>query len=160
VLACVVFLADIAFGSKNLARGRRVTASSVSPSTPAADPGEHRLSRVVDGVVAERASFALCTNLEVRPWVTVDLGKVRSVDRVVVHPRSDCCWGDYDLPMRVELSLDGTRFAAVASNNRPFTDDMPWKIDAGGKRARFVRVMSPADEPRHVIVSEIEVLGE
>lgn len=121
VAGCVL-IGDIAFGSRNIGRGRSVTASSMCPSTPAAEPGEKRLSRVVDGVIHERSSYAVCTQLEVHPWVMVDLGKVRSVDRVVVHPRSDCCWGDYDLPMQVELSVDKSKFVALATKHKPFTE--------------------------------------
>src|SRR5450432_1604977 len=90
--ALVVFAAaHAAFGSRNLALHKTVSASSVCALTPPAKDGMAPLSRVVDGNYIEMSfapgsqtgevaclggpcsGFAVCTNSQLHPWVTVDL---------------------------------------------------------------------------------------
>ena len=155
-------------GDHNLARGKEVTASSICSSTPPAPPGQQRLHRLVDGTRLERniagvewghGTYAMCTNNEVHPWITVDLGAPRTIDEVVVYNRSDCCWGVDDTPIDLQLSADNQTFETVATRHNPFNDDFPWRQTVRGRRARFVRIINPAEQPKNMVFSEIEVYG-
>ncbi|HET7540965.1 MAG TPA: discoidin domain-containing protein [Polyangiaceae bacterium] len=147
-----------AFSSKNLALGKEVTASSICDLTPQPPLGQSRLQRLVDGRPKEQG-FAICTELEVHPWVTVDLAREARIDRVVVFPRNDCCYGDDELPIQIELSGNNRDFEVVGSSDRPATADFPWRFAIQGRRARYVRITSPANEKRHIVIGEIEVYG-
>jgi hypothetical protein len=143
---------------KNLALDKRVSASSICSLTPAPSLGEDALHRVVDGRRNE-LTFAVCTNTEQKPWVTVDLGQERRIERVVVYPRNDCCYGEDELPLRVQLSQDDKSFETIGTRTVPATLDYPWRFAARGEHARYIRVTADSDQPRHVIISELEVYG-
>lgn len=142
----------------NIARGKWVTASSICGFTPSPPLGQDRLYRVVDGREKEQ-SFAVCTELEERPWVSVDLGRVSRVDSVVIFPRNDCCYGEGELPISVEVSTDNQRFEQVGVSSRPGTADFPWHFSVTGRHARYVRISSLAKEKPHIVLGEIEVYG-
>jgi hypothetical protein len=159
----------IAFGARNLARGKPVSASSIGARTPDGRLGEGELSRVVDGVHLEgpavgknnpwhETAFALSTNQEVHPWVTVDLGAPRTLSEAVIYGRSDCCWLS-DLPLSIQLSSDNARFVTVATRTTPFTTEFPWRASLGGRRARYVRLYAEGADEQRVVVSELEVYG-
>ena len=146
------------FGPKNLALGRAVTASSVCAYTPPAGYRLERLGRVVDGARLEK-TFAMCTDKQAKPWIEVDLAGMHTISDVIVYARTDCCWGQDDLPLSVEISKDDKRFTTIGTRRSPFTDDMPWRVDAGDRRARYVRLIIKAPEARNIVISEIEVHG-
>lgn len=143
---------------KNLALGKSVAASSVCAWTPQAPLGRERLYRVVDGVETEQ-SFALCTNDEKDPWLTVDLASSRRVDRVVVYPRADCCYGQLELPLSLQLSDDNQHFETVETTNTPAIPESPWRFSVSGRRARYVRLISHDQTARHIVISEFEIFG-
>jgi hypothetical protein len=152
---------------QNLAHGRKVTASSICDLTPPARYHEPRLSRVVDGnhygapaVNANwgQASFALCTSVEVHPWVKVDLGTQHRLSSATVYGRADCCWDD-QLPVSIQVSSDDRHYETVETTRTPFTADFPWRASLDGRRARYVRLYSSVSRVRSVVVSEIEVYG-
>lgn len=155
VLASLVF-----FGltPKNLALGKPVKASTTCGGTPAAALGKEPLHRVVDGRRREQA-FAVCTEVEAKPWVQVDLGRPHRIDRVVAYPRTDCCYGEQELPVSVELSNDGQHFEIVATRSTPATTNFPWRFTIEGRGARYVRLSTDSKEPRHVVLGELEVYG-
>jgi hypothetical protein len=142
----------------NLARGQKVTASSICSLTPDAPLGQDRLFRLVDGREVERA-FAVCTELEHNPWLMVDLAQPRRVDRVVVYPRNDCCYGEQGLPLDIEISADGKHFEQVATSAAPAIPAFPWRFATGGRWARYVRITSSAKEPHNIVIGEFEVYG-
>ncbi len=170
-LALGVLIAGAALlGDRNLARGRSVvvTASSLCPSTPSPPEGRPRLFRLVDGQRVERSipgiewghgTYAACTTTQVHPWITIDLGIERTIHKVVVYNRSDCCWGVDDTPVSIQLSNDNDRFDTVATRTDPFTDDFPWRQAIAGRRARYVRLYNPSDRPKNMVFSEIEIHG-
>jgi hypothetical protein len=155
-------------GSTNVARGRTVSASSICPHTREAPPGMDALSRLTDGTRVEgwvgpghewgQVAFAMCTELELHPWVTVDLGRERTIREVVVYGRSDCCWEE-TVPLDVQLSVDNQAFVTVATRTDPFTADFPWKVEVEGRRARYVRLYQMRDTPANIVLSEVEVYG-
>jgi hypothetical protein len=146
------------FGAHNVARGKHVTSSSVCGAVPTLLLGARPLDRAVDGVQHEQ-SFAVCTEREVHPWIAVDLAKPYNIVEVVVYARNDCCWGEYDLPLSLQTSLDNEHFVTIATQTEPFTADFPWGAKSKGVRGRYVRLISEAPDPRQLFLGEIEVYG-
>jgi len=146
------------FGAHNVARGKHVSSSSVCGAVPTLLLGARPLYRAVDGVQREQ-SFAVCTEREVHPWIAVDLAKPYNIDEVVVYARNDCCWGEDDLPLSLQTSLDNEHFVTIAEKTEPFTAEFPWEIKSRGVRGRYVRLISEAPDPRQLFVGEIEVYG-
>jgi F5/8 type C domain len=164
----VLLLAYALFSDKNIALGKTVTASSIGGFSPEALPQKGRLSRMVDGNVLERWAvgvmtahglYAGGTEREMHPWITVDLGRTRTINKVVVYNRADCCWGAADIPLSLQLSSDNQTFETVATRDTEFKDDFPWRQPVGGRKARYVRLWSPAETPKEIVLSEIEVYG-
>jgi len=171
-VAVLLVLASVWLAPRNLALGRTVTASSICGATPAPPAVGRRLpdrlGRLVDGVKVEGAmsrvewahgSFAACTELEVHPWITVDLGGDHAIDEVVVYNRADCCWGVDDIPIEIQISGDNRTFVRVASRTQPFTDDFPWRASFATRRGRYVRLYNPVNLPKNLVLAEIEVHG-
>ena len=147
-----------AVSPRNLALAGQVSASSTCPDVPESPLGKPPLYRVVDGREAEQR-FAVCTNVEHQPWVKVDLGALHRIERAVIYPRTDCCYGELELPLTLQVSADGEHFENVGTQHSPATVAFPWRFALHGVRARYVRVISEADEARHVVLGELEVYG-
>ena len=170
-VAMLLMIASVALAPRNLALGKTVTASSICGATPAPAVGRRpagRLDRLVDGLTVEGAmsrvewahgNFAACTELEVHPWITVDLGRDHTIDEVVVYNRADCCWGVDDTPIELQISGDNRTFVTVASRTQPFTDDFPWRASFEPRRGRYVRLYNPVNLPKNLVLAEIEVHG-
>jgi hypothetical protein len=154
----LVFVGGQALGARNLARGAPVTASSSCGSEPPPPLGKEAGFRLVDGWRRER-TYAFCTQPERGAWVTVDLGRARRIDEVVVYSRNDCCWGRNSRPLSVQLSLDNQEFATIATREAPFTAQFPWHLAVDHERARYVRLFTPAERPTEIVLSELEVFG-
>jgi hypothetical protein len=142
----------------NLARGKYVTSSSQCGDIPAPPLGSPQLARAVDGVRSEKR-FAVCTNREQEPWITIDLGALYSIQKVVVYPRSDGFWGIDDVPIRIRLSRDDEHFSDVGKRKVPMASDFPWHLKVGGKKARYVQLTAATQQPQQLIINEIEVYG-
>lgn len=167
-IAAVVLAGYAILKDRNLALDKTVTASSIGPYTPVPPPGKDRLSRLVDGVRIERTAIGVewahgthagGTERQLHPWITIDLGRIRKINQVVVYNRSDCCWGLADVPVALQLSNDNQTFVTVATRAEEYSDEFPWKQPVGGRRARFVRLWSPSESPKELVLSEIEVYG-
>jgi hypothetical protein len=133
------------FAPKNLALGKRVTASSIRPGTPA-------VSGLVNGTY--EPTYGVHTEVQRNPWVMVDLGDVVSIKRVKVYNRGDG-WQNEMVPMTLELSDDLTTWTAVEHRTEVFTRTSPWVAEVGGKRARYVRVALHREG--YIALTELEV---
>jgi hypothetical protein len=141
---------------KNLALGKTVQLSSRRPNCGA--PGEGLpASGLVDG--SKSGTYDICTNSEMNPWAVIDLGQVQTLKRAKVYNRDDCCWGQYDLPQVLELSLDGVAYVEVARQLVAYTAAKPWEIAIGDKQARFVRLRVDSPVPRELVLTELEVFA-
>jgi hypothetical protein len=153
VTAVVVALAALAaaslLGPKNLALHKPVTMSVVHPASSAVPGG------LTDGVVTG-AAYGAHTSEGENPWVQVDLLAVYALDKVAIYNRGD---GRFDegLPMTLQLSQDGVRFADVATRTTVFTQTEPWVAKPHGELARYVRVRGARG--KYVALSELEVFG-
>jgi hypothetical protein len=130
-------------GPKNLALHRPVTLSDSEPHI-AIDP-----KHLVDD---DDLNLAFHTANRTNPHVTIDLGGVRSVTRVDVFNRSDCCQ-DRAVPLVLQLSDDGKTFTTVERRTRQFQD---WRVTLPkGSRARYVRLLREGTSYFHL--SEVRV---
>jgi hypothetical protein len=159
--------ARASLGPSNLAPDGEVTASSICSATLPPPPFGSKLGRVADGVRFEgpgsgeqygNTSFAVCTGMEVHPWVQVDLHREHVLTRALVYGRSDCCWGD-ELPLAIQVSSDGQHFESVAVKDTPLTAAFAWNVSLGGRKARYVRLYNTSTEARSITLSELEVDG-
>jgi len=85
------------------------------------------------------------TQSQDNPWVDFDLGGVKSVERVEVTNRSDCC-ADRAVPLIVEVSLDDQQWTQVARRDAEFT---VWTADFPKRKARYVRFRAPRNTVLH-----------
>jgi hypothetical protein len=147
----VLFLSSGARADTDLALGKPASQSSLSQwSVPTGAQGG------VDGV--KNGSFGFHTGLETNPWWQVDLGAVRSLDRVVVFNRQDCC-AERSRTIHVLLSDDGRSFRDVYTHDGTVFggawDGRPLVVGLHGVRARFVRLRLVATDYLHL--DEVEV---
>jgi hypothetical protein len=91
------------------------------------------------------------TNEESAPWVVVDMRTTRTIDRVVLRNRTECC-RDRGVPLVVEVGLDEEHFEVVAERTEAF--DI-WTAHFTAQPARYVRVRSRGTTVLHLRRIEI-----
>jgi F5/8 type C domain len=82
------------------------------------------------------ADVLLHTLQEQNPWADFDLGAVKTVRRVEITNRSDCC-PERSIPLIVELSPDDKTWTQVARRDKDFAT---WVAKFPKRRARYVRL--------------------
>jgi hypothetical protein len=151
-VVAVAFLAWVGlglFGRENIALHRPVTTSGVHPSALSPPSG------LTDGVISG-APYGVHTQVGDAPWVQVDLGAIRRIDRVKIYNRGDGYLDD-GLPLTLQLSENGVHFIDVDTRTASFTQVRPWVFKAQGSSARYVRVK--AARGKYVALSELEVFA-
>jgi hypothetical protein len=127
----------------NLALHRPVTVSDRDPVF-GVDP-----QQVVDG---DRSNLGFHTTSRANTTLSIDLGAVKPLTRIVVFNRADCCQ-DRVGPLSLQLSPDGNAYETVARRTDTFFE---WSVSLpAGTRARYVRVVHESKEVFHL--SEVEV---
>jgi hypothetical protein len=96
------------------------------------------------------------TNEQSEPYVDIDLGRVRAVDRVVVVNRYDCCY-ERARGLKLLTSLDGESFTRVAERD-PRSIFRRWDVSIPQTRARYVRLQLPGDK-RILHLADVRVYG-
>jgi hypothetical protein len=71
---------EIYSGSSKISKGKKVTASSIEPSTKYENLNDDNLNSIM---------HTIC-NVD-NPWVMIDLGKDEIIDKIVIQNRRDCC---------------------------------------------------------------------
>ncbi len=132
----------------NLAYGKPVTGSS-------SFPGQSDFQGLVDGEVG--TSYGAATQLDASAWLAVDLQHVFRLTTIKVYNRVDG-WFDEDLPLIVQISVDGLHFSDVARRDTSFGHSPPWIVHLDHEKARFVRVR--AVNKTVLALSELEVFGD
>jgi hypothetical protein len=112
----------------NIALGRPVTISSSLSADVALD---HPL--LVDG---DRTNSGFHTGNAPNQWVMIDLGSTQNISRVVVYNRVDCCQ-ERAIPLRLEVSDDGTNFKKVVDTTEEFEVWTAKGLDAKGRYVRL-----------------------
>jgi hypothetical protein len=87
---------------------------------------------------AQSPNFFFHTTEEANPWLEFDLGATRSISRVRIENRRDCC-SDRAVPLTVEVSTDGKNWKTVARQAEDFTS---WSVSFGSVEARWVRLQT------------------
>jgi hypothetical protein len=80
------------------------------------------------------------------PWIDFDLGAVKTVKKIEVRNRTDCC-SERAVPLVVEISVDDQKWVEVARRDKEFTD---WSATFPAKKARFVRLRIPRSSVLHL----------
>jgi hypothetical protein len=115
------------FAKPNIALGRPVTIS-----TQFADAAlDHTL--LVDG---DRTNLGFHTDNGPNQWVTIDLGSPKSISKVVVYNRVECCQ-ERAVPLRLEVSDDNVNFKKVVDRTEEFD---VWTAKGLDIRGRYVRL--------------------
>ena len=106
-------------------------------------------SQVVDGDIK---TWTQTADTSVKPELTIDLGEVKDINRVVVYVAQ---W-NYVKGYNISVSHDGKSFEVVASesNQIPFARFIH---DFESRRARYVRLESTAIEGTTATICEIQV---
>ena len=129
----------------NLARGKPAQQSSTFP-------GGYPASNGVDGQRGDSSMFH--TNSESNPWWQVDLQGNYALSHIMLYNRTGCCT-ERERTVRVLLSHDGNNWQPIYEHNG--TDFRELRVEAGGRRARLVRVQLA--EQNYFHLQEVEVYG-
>ncbi len=130
------------FAKPNIALGRPVTISSQFGDVAL----DHTL--LVDG---DRTNLGFHTDTGPNQWVTIDLGSPKSISKVVVYNRVECCQ-ERAIPLRLEVSDDNVNFRKVVDRTEEFDVWTAKGLDAKG---RYVRLRHLGSSFLHF--AEIEV---
>jgi hypothetical protein len=142
VIGGLALLISKATARPNLALHRPVTV--VTPhSVYGRDPG-----LLVDG---DRTNLGFHTIEAANQNVTIDLGSVQTISRVVVYNRADCCQ-ERAVPLRIEVGDDTQHLRQVGERTEQFEQ---WKLDFPPTNARYVRLTDLSAKAFHL--SEVEV---
>ena len=106
-----------------------------------------------EGLLGETHEFGLVfhTQQQKEPWVEIDLNDTRSISRVSIRHRTDCCT-DRGLPLIVETAGDDKKWEVVGRREHAFDK---WTASFSERRARYVRLRSTEDTVLHF--SEVTV---
>jgi hypothetical protein len=129
----------------NLALGKPARQSSTYS-------GEYAAANAVDGRKDDGSMFH--TNNEMNPWWQVDLQGNYTLSYIMLYNRTGCCT-ERERTVRVLLSQDGNNWQTIYSNNGSDFRDL--RVDARGRRARYVRVQLA--EQNYFHLQEVEVYG-
>jgi N-acetylgalactosamine 4-sulfate 6-O-sulfotransferase len=88
----------------------------------------------------------LHTETEDNPWAEIDLGAPRTVRRIDVVNRDDCCW-DRATPLVAEVSDDRAAWSEVARCDHDFGS---WTARFPPRTARYVRLRVPRRTTLHL----------
>jgi len=86
------------------------------------------------------------TNDENNPWAEIDLGAPKSIHRIEVTNRDDCC-AERAIPLIVETSLDGRTWSEVGRRDKDFST---WTIKLSPRSARYVKLRVPRQTVFHL----------
>jgi hypothetical protein len=150
VLAVAIFAVVQIDGPGDITAGAHWRASSSYDKNPISGEFPAR------GFFFVSPTFFFHTLSESKPWLSIDLGRRRSVSAVQIRNRLDCC-RERARSLDIEVSRDGKRFERVAKrrpNDEPFRD---WKASFDARSARFVRIVGTKDEPLHL--ADVRIFG-
>jgi len=80
------------------------------------------------------------------PWVEIDLGSAKTVHRIEVNNRTDCC-SERAIPAVVEVSVDHTKWSQVGRHDDEFRS---WAIKFQPRQVRYVKVSVPRRTTFHL----------
>jgi len=101
-----------------------------------------------DGTLGEHgvSDLVFHTDFQSGPWVAIDMLGSRSIKRIVLKNRQDCCF-DRGIPLVVEVGIDNVTFTPVGRQDKLFDT---WTVDFAARDARYVRIRSEATTILHL----------
>lgn len=130
-------------------------------------------SKVVDGTInTEPNTRGWCSSgndtVDHREWITLDLGKICLLNRVILYPRNDSGHIGAGFPrnFRIKTSQDSAKWTVVVTQtDYPQPGDAPQYFSFGSKTARYVSIemtslRQDADGKYRTALAEIEVLND
>jgi hypothetical protein len=87
-------------------------------------------------------------------WLQVDLEAERTIHRVEIYGRADCCF-DQSIPLLVEGSLDGASYIGLGRFDEPFRPFRPSVLAVQATRLRDLRLRP--QRSAFLVVTEMEV---
>ena len=152
-----------AAGPTNLALHMAASQSTTLPGVPSA-----AASSAVDGNTSGNfyEGSVTATDFQTSPWWQVDLGATSTVNSVVLYNRTDCCasrLADYWVFVSDTPFLSSDTPATLATRAGTFSSHQTTApapsatIDAGGYRARYVRVQLTGSD--YLSLAEVQVNG-
>lgn len=151
VLAVLALVAAALYLPRALRPDLTTTATWRTSSTDEGYPQSGRGGRSFARDNAHETVLLFHTAEESSPWIEFDLGQVRSVNRVRLVNRADCCW-DRAAPLVVEVSTDARSWTEVARRDELFYD---WRHGFPAHDARYVRIRAVHPTVLHLTVVEI-----
>lgn len=136
VIGVALVLVAMAAGVRAIVRGPNLVAARVfktSSSLPECTPPNRC------------ADIFFHTQPQESPWIDFDLGSVKTVRRVEVRNRTDCC-SERAIPLIAEVSVDDQHWVEVAKREKEFTD---WSATFPPQKARYVRFRIPRASTMH-----------
>ena len=136
VLVVGVLLA-LALGVRRLLRGPDLAANAAL-----------RLSSSWSGCASDPPCTALLfhTDPEPNPWAELDLGAPKTIRRIEISNRTDCC-SERAVPLIVESSTDRTNWTSLG---RRETEFQSWTLTFKPRLARYVKVRVPKSTAFHL----------
>lgn len=132
---------------------RSRTSGALGPVTP-----EEDARGGCDGIITGRWGFH--TAHEPQPWWQVDLGRLYTIDRIVLHNRCDAC-AERNRFIKLLVSEDGDNWRQVYQHDGTLffggSVGPPLVVKLSGVNARWVRVQLPGTDYLHL--DEVEVYG-
>jgi hypothetical protein len=100
------------------------------------------------GLLGKRGRHDLLfhTANEANPWLLIDMLEPRTIARIILENRLDCC-AERGLPMVVEAGETAESMAELGRRSDPFDT---WILAFAPRRARFVRIRSEATTVLHL----------
>lgn len=94
------------------------------------------------GFLGQLDAFALIvhTGYQAEPWVEIDLEKTRTIKRVIIRQRLECCQ-DQGIPMVIEIAGEDKQWRQIAEKTTSFDS---WSARFSPQAARWVRIRSTA----------------
>ncbi|MEY4545603.1 MAG: type domain [Pseudomonadota bacterium] len=128
---------------RNLALKRPVSATPAGFQTEAAE--------AVNGARFGELGFH---SANASAWLQVDLEAERSIHRVAIYGRGDCCF-EQSIPLLVEGSLDGASYFGLGRFDQPFQPFRPSVLALQATNIRYLRLRP--QRSNFLVVTEVEV---
>jgi hypothetical protein len=137
VLLVVAVLLALGAGVRRLLRGPDLT-SNVTV----------RVSSTWNGCANDPPCMALLfhTDPEPNPWAELDLGAPKTIQRIEITNRKDCC-SDRAVPLIVESSTDRANWTPVGQRDTEF---QTWTLTFKPRLARYVKLRVPRNTAFHL----------
>ncbi len=150
----LIVLGALCFGGYVLVQ--RLVKTNFALNKPVTQSSYYKKERFPPGGVVDgdRNTIGGHSRKQNRPWIRIDLGKLRTVRKVVVVNRLENIdrFGARAVPLLIEVSGDGKAYKQFARRNDQFTT---WTAKGQAIQARYVRLTALKNTELHL--NEVEI---